>query len=470
MASKDKKIPEKADTTGSPAKKQKVSGNVIHGADKLPPGRAKGSESAGLSEDAENWTLEPSYLSNPSGVVFFRKCHQVLSYGYSYTRLPDGANKRVLTCTPFMDLNVEKPYMYMSPSEFDSLPNWATVEEVWVTARPFKSRVAFETNASASGLATLQQNQWIIKTENLAQRYPTTSGTYTAATTEPMIPTGIGPTISDLDFIQTLYGKGNNDPSFLTSVPALQFNKPYIWPNYVQFINSTNLNVGGDPFYCKKIVKTELNSMQGTEWLDYHYKPKCGYLKGSPPKFAWLNMGQPPTDPTGPAPTDVSNIYLDGSTLRLPITTTISGMEGEGTRKYTSAANASFADIDPATLGFDIKTDIEKYPNLIHVTRPVGSDGYVRQPKPLIGIEPIPRFSPLTTSGFQQINSFTDVQMWWELCYTMKVSHKKHFDVPLSATTTTNPNIGFIKSTTIDGFDRGSELYNGMNDLIMITP
>lgn len=60
-----------------------------------------------------------------------------------------------------MGLPVDKPFFYMSPCEFQMLPRGCYVKNVQVEVIMHNPRTAFETNASTSNLATLNQVKFI---------------------------------------------------------------------------------------------------------------------------------------------------------------------------------------------------------------------------------------------------------------------------------------------------------------------
>lgn len=90
-------------------------------------------------------------ISNSTGhVIVFRKNHSLISYGVASVQLTlDGFSSERVGTTSLMYLSVDKPYFYMSPSEFNSIVSnirGVRVKEVKVKVVMRNPRTAFETN------------------------------------------------------------------------------------------------------------------------------------------------------------------------------------------------------------------------------------------------------------------------------------------------------------------------------------
>jgi len=130
--------------SGSGTKKTKLTGT----------GNATDGDPDTGNPSAQNAVLDRPISNTTGHVMVFRKNHSLISYGVASVQLTlDGfASERVGT-TSLMYLPVDKPYFYMSPSEFNSIVSnirGVRVREVKVKVVMRNPRTAFETNASTS--------------------------------------------------------------------------------------------------------------------------------------------------------------------------------------------------------------------------------------------------------------------------------------------------------------------------------
>lgn len=127
-------------------------------------------ENANSDPDTGNPSIENAIIPRPlsdygTRTMVFRKNHSFLSYGLGWAQhklTPENVGR--ITTTSLMNLPVDKPWFYMSPSEFTNiLPKNSFVKLVRCKVVMRNLRTAFQTNASTSDLATLNQNKFIAK-------------------------------------------------------------------------------------------------------------------------------------------------------------------------------------------------------------------------------------------------------------------------------------------------------------------
>lgn len=263
---------------GSAAKKQNVSLPGTAGANDGDPDTGNPSP--------ENAVI-PRPISNNGGyTMVFRKVHSFISYGCAWKVLKyNGVAGAYLGTTSLMNIPVDQPWFYLSPSEFALLPRGALCTNVRVKGVMRNPRTAFETNSSTSSLATLNQNKFLVtghglnlKTRGINRRF-----TFGNAT-EPM---DVTDTSMDQDemktFIKKIYGQDLNgvfECSEGYNLPASYMNLPLMYNSY--FCNFTNTNhnsrrMGWERFN-EHITKVDASFTVGTTVVDYSYKPKCGLL------------------------------------------------------------------------------------------------------------------------------------------------------------------------------------------------
>lgn len=105
-----------------------------------------------------------------------------------------------------MNLPVDKPWFYMSPSEFTNiLPKNSFVKLVRCKVVMRNPRTAFQTNASTSDLATLNQNKFIAKGIGLNL---TTRGINRWLTSTNMVVSGHEEVTQqkEINIVQAMYG------------------------------------------------------------------------------------------------------------------------------------------------------------------------------------------------------------------------------------------------------------------------
>ncbi|KAF5205970.1 Vp-like protein, partial [Thalictrum thalictroides] len=111
----------------------------------------------------------PRPISNSGGfTMVFRKVHTFISYGCAWKVLKYNNHAGAyLGTTSLMNVPVDQPWFYLSPSEFKLLPRGALCTKVRVNGVMRNPRTAFETNSSTSSLATLNQNKFMVKADGL---------------------------------------------------------------------------------------------------------------------------------------------------------------------------------------------------------------------------------------------------------------------------------------------------------------
>lgn len=238
----------------------------------------------------ENATI-PSAPSNATGyTMVFRKHHTMVSYGVANIQLQLGSHQhdRIGT-TNLMYIPVDKPYFYFSPSEF--LKIISKVRGVRVLEMKCKivlrnPRTAFETNASTSNLATLNQNKFIQTSVGLINNTRGLNLWYKFGTaTNPMKPTSVETICKEIQhkFISAAYGVTDAlaiNFSDGNTLPCSFFNLPMQFPVYYGMYANSNHNSGylGWQNINKYIEKKDASNLIGKTLIEYSYKPKMGIL------------------------------------------------------------------------------------------------------------------------------------------------------------------------------------------------
>ncbi|XP_049777817.1 uncharacterized protein LOC126175228 [Schistocerca cancellata] len=146
--------------------------------------------------DSPNTHVDP--LPAPSildtgNITRYRKVHRFFTYGLAYKVIEH--EKVVCMVIPLAEIPVDRPFLYMTPSEFDLLPDGSRIIHCSVKVIARNPRIAFPTNSSDTELATLNQNKNMITSVGINLKIPginvkPTAFTATAIINESLIPFG----------------------------------------------------------------------------------------------------------------------------------------------------------------------------------------------------------------------------------------------------------------------------------------
>lgn len=181
----------------------------------------------------------------------------------------------------------------MSPSEYSkiaSIIKGLRVVSVSCKIVARNPRTAFETNASTSNLATLNQNKFIniahgivnnTRGFNLKLNFETSTST--------MVPTAAqSPSIAEyLKAISSMYGTVATEADFDkpnwtagSTLPCSYMNLPVQFPYYYCMYANNKQNSGnlGWPMIHKFIEKQDASNIIGKTVVEYQFKPKAGFI------------------------------------------------------------------------------------------------------------------------------------------------------------------------------------------------
>jgi len=245
--------------------------------------------------DTGNPSTENAHIPRPlhkstGYTMVFRKNHSLISIGVASVQLQLGsyASERMGT-TSLMYLPVDKPYFYMSPSEFNNIVSnirGVKVLEVNSKVTMRNPRTAFETNASTSNLATLNQNKFIQYANGLINKTRGLNTTYKFGTaTNTMKSTSLE--IIDESFkkkvISAMYGTDPNGwlkPNWNdgATLSCSMMDLPMQFPCYYTMYKVMNNGQYGWQMINENITKCNASTCIGTTILDYTYKPTVSFL------------------------------------------------------------------------------------------------------------------------------------------------------------------------------------------------
>lgn len=265
----------------STPKKSKSDGMALPGTGSSPDGDPDTG-----NPSAENAVIPRSISDFGQHTIIFRKHHTFLSYGLAWNIRKLGSSpKHYVTTTSLMSIPVEKPWFYMSPTEYDWLPKGSYIKELHVRVVMRNPRTAFETNSATTTLATLNQNKFITVAQGLnlktkgVDRYMTFS-----SGTESMVPTSNDWISIDKqkEVIKAMYGSLTKECEVsegFKNVPNSFLNLPILLNRYFAITHNTEHKDLGWIQLNKYIEKKDASFLTGKTVANYRFKPKCGLLK-----------------------------------------------------------------------------------------------------------------------------------------------------------------------------------------------
>lgn len=402
---------------GDPAGKKAKAG----GSKSKLPGTAKPQSLEGTGDRAIVYLERPI---NPQTVVIttFKKQHKFLTFGIASKVLKvdiaTPAHSIYYLTTALAQIPVHKPVLYMNQSEFDTLPIGSEILEVKVKVVQRNALLSFATNASVTGLATLNQNKNGIYCIGLNKTGYGLDRTYTSFdATEKMIPTKTGPAIYAAaatpayeGLLEDFYGVDNTDAKFATSVPKHQVGMYTTLKNYF-CLSQTDKYKGGWPNLQSKVVEYDAAAMVGEPIVTYIYHPKMSPIKET---LKYMPCQVPFSN----------NIYGHG-TLQSPFESMIVTNNGSITK-----AAYTHSDRDAPNITYTLYTDIEKSQQMIRgvggTLKPVIQDSLH------IGINPVPALTTSAIVSGDTNSNFTDTRSYFDVTCECVVGYRTHTDRPFA--------------------------------------
>lgn len=320
--------------------------------------------------------------------------------------------------TSLAELPVDKPYFYLDPGEFNNLNPGSYCTRVHVKVSQRNAIQQFETGATTSNLATLNQNKNAIYAHGLNltgmgmnRYYSTFDGTQT------MVPTASQPPIyvdgdaggAYVGFVGDAYGFAQSDARFNTILPKHNFGEPIRLQNYWNFVTHSLDNNG---WMEAQHLWHEWDASQtiAESVCEYTYHPVMAPLN---------------------APLNEINTYV-------PIVATglnIDGASGySGRELITLTPSAGGANINTIThsttsqniqqrtlLADNINSPLEKSQFYKSSVR----DNFKAQVQPSFHIGMKPVHSLTTSAGFSDNSTFTDCRIDWDVTTHMTVRYRK---------------------------------------------
>lgn len=412
---------------GTVAKRQRY--NDQRGGSQLPgtaggQGSSSGGGIGGASEDMPIMEIPRPFNYKGHYTRSFHKQHKFLTFGiapnvvFNTLSPPENGNVYFMT-TGLASIPVHLPHLYLTPMEFQQLRPGERVTSVRVTVVQRNVRVAFETSASTSGLATLNQNKNGVYAIGLNQTGYGVDSTYTGYdATEPMKPTQA--LAATYNSAVQFYGVDNSAGAFNDTIPTHQFGIPialtaYWTPAMCKF------SQGGWPNIEQYVTSYDAADAVGQVICDYVYKPKVGLLKkdawpriaGTPYRGVSGTSNQNTTIPNGRSGSNTNQrlqLQNIGHPFPAPAATPVSIGNSHSDWESDDTDGNSFAYSDFIEKSQFVSKGIDPHNENHNISV---------QPSLHVGVEAVPKLGPPQALTSPIPTSWTDVQSYFDVSCTM---------------------------------------------------
>lgn len=406
-------------------------------------GTGKEMASGGASSDGlMEYEIERPLSIFSGRINTYKKVHKFMTFGLadviiSPTPLTEG-NKYLTSYLAEVPWHI--PALYMNQSEFDLLQPGSRCIEVSIEVYYRGSTIQFQTAASTTELATLNQINDIAVANALNKTGWGSNVSYTSFdATQPMIPTGItrpkyAPIAGNYrGMVRDFYGSNNDNAQFTGDIPKHQTSRQTFLYNYwatsargiATPVNTFSQQYGGWPCIAEKTHQMDGKTVVNQCVMQSVYQPKLAPLKapliaqahGLPMSFTNATVPVVTLNvPTGGhLPVNRNAVVTDGTGVA-----SATGLQQRVAEAVTPMGNTATTELPPT---FNIYTPIEKS-QLARSGFWGQNDPHV-QPSIHIGVQPVPALSTTALlSEDNQFNQWTDTRAYWEVVATMKTKEQ----------------------------------------------
>lgn len=438
------KVPATAGGAATPTDAQAAMGLTGTGAEQA---------SGGASSDGQSiYVIERPMSIFGRKESVYKKCHKFMTFGFATANLQPVSTEAPVYQTSFLaEIPWHIPALYLTPGEFELIPNGSHVKSISVEVIYRGSTIQFETNASSTGLATLNQINNIGVAEGLnLTGWGSNISFASFNATQPMIPATIkkpkyAPVASNYrGMVRDYYGSPNGGGTgagerFLGDVPKHQvgghtFLYNY-WANSSRTASTTEGQYTGWPCLAEKYQGLDGKTCTNQVVLQKSYNPKVAPIKT--PLYGvghGMPFGQGTTTTAATLSVPVGGQITHQRTANLAVQQGKIAASEIPITQLAAEIEAASGNISPVI--WDIYSPIEK--SQVYRTGFWGGTHPDVQPSVHVGVCPVPALSSsalLTEDA--QFNQWTDTRAYWEVNVTMVVSE----NLPTAYPYATTPNI-----------------------------
>lgn len=404
-------------------------------------GTGKEQASGGASSDG----MMVYYIEKPLSIFgvkesTYTKSHKFMTFGLAPNFInieADTVGSTILT-SYLAEVPWHIPALYLNQSEFDLMQPGARVKSVSVQVVYRGSTIQFETAASTSGLATLNQINDIAVAHGLNRSGQGSNIRYAGFQNEkPMVPTAVtqpvyGPVTGVYrGMVRDYYGSNNNTAQFKGDIPKHQIGRQTFlynyWANSLRGGNnatSANQMFGGWPCLADKINQMDGKTVVNQVVANATYTPKLAPLK-SPLRMQSHGLPFPLPDKNLDIQVGGNLVNTRTAQVQNPNIVPAPSIPIRTRASESSGPIDNFNNIAPNTQPtLDIFTVIEK--SQMGRTGFWGEHDPHIQPSLHIGVQPV---NALDTSATLledgQFNDWTNTRAYWEVTATMVVAEQQ---------------------------------------------
>ncbi len=258
--------------------------------DKTAAGPTGSASAGGFGEDMgpEVMIYQPKNFENTQ-TFNFEQVHRFTSKGLPYTPMVGEANvgisaNNLLMITPLANIPWDRPYMYMSPGDYNNLPPGSHATECHISITCRNPQIGFETGSTTTETATLNHNKHIITAVGLNKRIQGTNRLISYGDTSPMKPTATATDSAEHAALHTaMYGYKNSLAASETTVPAslmgvdIELDAYYcLWGQSKAYVDGkTGANDAGWPSLIEHVQERNMNNSIGHIIMDESYTFKA---------------------------------------------------------------------------------------------------------------------------------------------------------------------------------------------------
>lgn len=420
-------------------------------------GTGKEMASGGASSDGqEEYHIERPLSIFGDKISTYRKSHKFMTFGLASKIVSPNFNSneadRFLT-TYLAEIPWHVPAFYLSPSEYNLLPNGSHCIEVSIQVVYRGSTIQFETAASTTNLATLNQINDIAVANALNKTGWGSNVSFSSfESSDSMIPATIAkPKYRAISgdyrgMVFDYYGTDNTGSNFASYIPHHQIGRQTFLYNYFALstraanttapTNVKNL-YGGWPALSEKITQMDGKTCVNKVVMASTYNPKMGQLK-SPLKALGLGLPYPNMGENISVLTQGNFINPRVLTANRDPIGSVALEQSTGERWTIGEEMSNFSNDNsgstPQVPVWDLYSPIEK--SQVSRSGFWGQQDPHIQPSVHIGVQPVPSLGTAALLAADGVfNSWTDTRAYWEVIATMKVkeyqpTHLPFADVP----------------------------------------
>lgn len=402
------------------------------------------------------------------GFGHIKNVFSCLSYGFATRILPHPGNITPATATsafivcattPLLEIPWDRVNMYINQGVYDSLPIGSYVKSVHCKVIQRNVRVAFETAASTTSLATLNQNKFALMAVGLNTKNDirVTNMRYSVAdNATSMVPITLSdPVYSDID--ECLWGYNQSSNSFngtnatatnSIAVPMINFSfnttihpRNYLtaWNTGYKATNSSNVNNVGWYNLSQHISKVPTTKVIDDVIINQSYYPTYAPLKGQLGFCEYLRDTLNVTPPTGTAAVAVNfntlsfNDHDNRKEFEKIVISNLSAANDSNPSETSTTVNTTRNNF---TLQVSRNALIEK--GQFYKQIDSSHHGKYIQPSIHVGIAAVPKL----TTAIDQLyaDEFTDVQSYYDVELDMVIGFNYQHNNTFQDTFNVNAN------------------------------